>query len=262
MSRRYWADDPYWREAAEAFVNARSRGVRRVSIDLDALEEVMYRGDGPAYRLLEAMLSIQEREAFDGFRGAPRVLAGLVMRLSQLTREDSATDALTAVLSDITQLRVDAMVNAANESLAPGGGVCGAIHAAAGPELALACAKVAPCKEGQARITAAFALPSTYVIHTVGPRWHGGDRGEPATLTSAYRSTFGIARAYGVGRIAFPSISSGIFGYPLRPATAIAVQEAHAAIDRGDVQRVIFACFSREVLAAYAAEGVTVAQRE
>lgn len=166
------------------------------------------------------------------------------------------TAPLTAVLADITRLDVDAIVNAANESLAPGGGVCGAIHAAAGPQLAVACERVAPCPAGDARITPGFALPARYVIHAVGPRWHGGHHGEPELLARAYRAVFALARARDITRIAFPAISTGIFGYPLQAATQIGVREARAAAERGDVERVVFACFSGEVLEAYRAEGV------
>lgn len=164
---------------------------------------------------------------------------------------------LTALLTDITRLDVGAIVNAANESLAPGGGVCGAIHAAAGPQLGEACEREAPCPAGEARITPGFDLPARYVIHAVGPRWHGGHHGEPELLADAYRASFALAREHGVTSIAFPAISTGIFGYPLQPATAIAVREARAAVERGDVDRIVFACFSNDVLQAYRAEGVT-----
>lgn len=167
---------------------------------------------------------------------------------------------LTALLTDITRLDVDAIVNAANESLAPGGGVCGAIHAAAGLRLAEACERVAPCPAGDARITPGFDLPARHVIHAVGPRWHGGHRGEAELLAGAYRASFARARAHGAKSIAFPAISTGIFGYPLQPATAIAVREARAAVEQGDVGQVIFACFSREVLEAYEREGVATSQ--
>jgi O-acetyl-ADP-ribose deacetylase len=170
-----------------------------------------------------------------------------------------AGPALSAQLVDITRLDVDAIVNAANAWLAPGGGVCGAIHGAAGPQLAEACAVRGGCPEGEARITPGFRLAARYVIHAVGPRWQGGDQGEPDRLASAYRAAFALARLHGVRSIALPAISTGIFGYPLKPATAIAVEEARAAMGRGDVSRVIFACFSPDVLAAYAALDVFAA---
>ena len=163
---------------------------------------------------------------------------------------------LRAILADITTLDVDAIVNAANEQLLPGGGVCGAIHRAAGPELAEACAIVAPCPTGEARITPGFNLPARLVIHAVGPRWFGGDQGEPELLAGAYRSAFHLAKESRVRSIAFPAISTGIFGYPLHPATAIAVRVAREVAPASGVEEVTFVCFSEEVLAAYRKEGV------
>ncbi len=165
---------------------------------------------------------------------------------------------IAARLVDITTLDVDAIVNAANSELAPGGGVCGAIHRAAGPDLAVACALLRPCPTGQARLTHGFGLPARFVIHAVGPVWSGGDRGEPELLASAYRASLEIARQEGLRSIAFPAISTGIYGYPLDAATTIAIATVRDALAMpGSVDRVIFACFSPEVLTAYAAEGVT-----
>src|SRR5262245_39958293 len=130
---------------------------------------------------------------------------------------------ISARLADITTLEVDAIVNAANTALAPGGDVCGAIHQAAGPELARACAKVSPCATGEARLTPGFALPARFVIHAVGPVWQGGNTGEAALLESAYRNSLAIAKAEGFRSIAFPAISTGIYGYPLRAATRVAI---------------------------------------
>ena len=164
---------------------------------------------------------------------------------------------LSAELVDITTLDVDAIVNAANSSLAPGGGVCGAIHRAAGPELARACAKVAPCPAGEARITPGFQLPARFVIHAVGPVWHGGHSGEADQLASAYTRSLELARGHGLTSIAFPAISTGIFGYPLRAATHIAVTTVAALVSEdASIQRVVFACFNDEALEAYASEGV------
>jgi len=163
---------------------------------------------------------------------------------------------LRAVLADITTLEVDAIVNAANDQLAPGGGVCGAIHRAAGPDLAEACAALGPCPVGDARVTPGFDLPARLVIHAVGPRWLGGDQGEPELLASAYRSAFRLAKESQVRSIAFPAISAGIFGYPLHPATAIAVRVAHEVAPASGVQEVTFVCFSEDVLAMYRHEGV------
>jgi O-acetyl-ADP-ribose deacetylase (regulator of RNase III) len=163
---------------------------------------------------------------------------------------------IRAVLADITTLEVDAIVNGANDQLAPGGGVCGAIHRAAGPELAAACTALGPCPVGEARVTPGFDLSARLVIHAVGPRWLGGDQGEPELLASAYRSAFRLAQESMVKRIAFPAISTGIFGYPLHPATAIAVRVAHEVAPASGVEEVVFVCFSEEVLAAYRHEGV------
>jgi O-acetyl-ADP-ribose deacetylase (regulator of RNase III) len=128
------------------------------------------------------------------------------------------------IRGDITKIQVDAIVNAANEALLPGGGVSGAIHRAAGPELAEACKAVAPCPTGEARITPGFRLPAKWVIHTVGPIWRGGTQNEPHLLESAYRSSLALAKQYGLRTVAFPSISTGIYGYPLEKAAPIALK--------------------------------------
>jgi O-acetyl-ADP-ribose deacetylase len=164
---------------------------------------------------------------------------------------------LTATVVDITTLDVDAIVNAANESLAPGGGVCGAIHRAAGPELARACAAIGHCPTGEARITPGFRLPARYVIHAVGPVWRGGGEGEPELLASAYRSAMRLASEHGLRSIAFPAISTGIYGYPLAQATPAAVSAVRESAEPGStVERVVFACFSPEVERAYRNAGV------
>jgi O-acetyl-ADP-ribose deacetylase (regulator of RNase III) len=164
---------------------------------------------------------------------------------------------LSARVVDITTLKLDAIVNAANEQLAPGGGVCGAIHRAAGPELARACAALAPCPTGDARVTPGFRLPAKFVLHAVGPVWHGGNAGEPELLASAYRAALRLARAQGLRSLAFPAISTGIYGYPLQAATDIAVQTTQTELmSDSTVQEVVFACFSPEVLAAYRHAGV------
>ena len=165
---------------------------------------------------------------------------------------------LEARLVDITTLAVDAIVNAANTSLLPGGGVCGAIHRAAGTELAVACARLGGCPTGQARITPGFHLPARYVIHAVGPIWEGGQHGEPALLALAYNASIDLASEWKLRRVAFPAISTGIFGYPVTAAAKIAVTTIRAAIaPPRAIEQVIFACFSREALEAYVAEGVT-----
>jgi O-acetyl-ADP-ribose deacetylase len=162
---------------------------------------------------------------------------------------------LSAEIVDITTLRVDAIVNAANERLAPGGGVCGSIHRAAGPELARACADQGPCPTGDARITPGFNLSSKFVIHAVGPVWQGGAAGEPDQLASAYRAALTLAAKHRLRSIAFPAISTGIFGYPLQQATDIAVATVRSHTDSG-IEQVIFACFSPEALEAYRRAGV------
>jgi O-acetyl-ADP-ribose deacetylase (regulator of RNase III) len=161
---------------------------------------------------------------------------------------------LTAALVDITTLDTDAIVNAANESLAPGGGVCGAIHRAAGPGLARACAAIGHCPTGEARITPGFSLPARYVIHAVGPVWRGGGEGEAELLASAYGSALQLAEQHGLRSIAFPAISTGIYGYPLDQATGVAVRAVRQFGEGGSgVQQIVFACFGPEVERAYRA---------
>ena len=155
---------------------------------------------------------------------------------------------------DITQLDVDAIVNAANERLAPGGGVCGAIHRAAGPELAEACRRSGPCPTGEARMTDGFKLAAGHVIHAVGPVWHGGTQGEDGLLAGAYGSSLALARDNGLRSIAFPAISTGVYGYPLERATGIAVGTVCDWVDGNALpDKVIFCVFGDEAERAYAA---------
>ncbi|HEY3215976.1 MAG TPA: macro domain-containing protein [Candidatus Eisenbacteria bacterium] len=164
---------------------------------------------------------------------------------------------IEAQIVDITTLAVDAIVNAGNPELTVGGGVCGAIHRKAGPRLAHACTLVAPCPTGQARLTPGFDLPARFVIHAVGPVWRGGYAGEADLLAGAYRSALDLARSEGLKSIAFPAISTGIFGYPVKAATSIAVAAVRgAAAHPWSLERVLFACFDAAVLEAYAEEGI------
>jgi O-acetyl-ADP-ribose deacetylase len=160
---------------------------------------------------------------------------------------------LRALRADITTLAVDAIVNAANERLAAGGGVCGAIFRAAGAaDLAAACAPLAPCPTGQARTTPGFALPARFVIHAVGPVWHGGGQGEAALLAAAYRASLAELRGVGGRSIAFPAISTGIYGYPPAEATAVAVRAVREDLaDHGDDPDVAFCCFDQATLDLY-----------
>src|SRR5260370_9811031 len=164
---------------------------------------------------------------------------------------------LVVRMADITTLTVDAIVNAANERLAPGGGVCGAIHAKAGPELAAACAALGGCPPGEARITPGSRLPARSVIPAVGPLWRGGAAGEPELLASAYRSSILLAQEHDLRSVAFPAISTGIFGYPLGPATRVTVEAVRAATARpGPIRPVSFACLASDVFIAYRDPGL------
>lgn len=159
---------------------------------------------------------------------------------------------MQAIQADITSLTIDAVVNAANESLLGGGGVDGAIHRAAGPELREECKLLHGCETGQAKVTAGFGLKTKFVIHTVGPVWQGGQQGEAELLASCYRQCIELAEQHNISSIAFPAISTGVFGYPKQAATEIAVATISEAVQgTAVIGEVVFCCFSTSDLKQY-----------
>jgi O-acetyl-ADP-ribose deacetylase (regulator of RNase III) len=166
--------------------------------------------------------------------------------------EHMVSERIMVVEGDITKQEVDAMVNAANTTLLGGGGVDGAIHQAAGPRLHEECRKLGGCATGQAKITKGYNLPAKWVIHTVGPVWQGGGRHEEELLASCYRASLELAVEKAVGSIAFPAISTGVYGFPLELATAIAVREVKNFLERNpSLERVVFVCFGKHAYECY-----------
>ena len=164
----------------------------------------------------------------------------------------SISHRLAVIAGDITQQRVDAIVNAANTTLLGGGGVDGAIHRAAGPELLAECRTLGGCATGQAKITRGYKLPAKWVIHTVGPVWQDGLHDEPELLANCYRSCFALVGKYGIQTVAFPAISTGVFGFPMERAARIAMHETTRFLEHNQtVEKVILVCFGTKALESY-----------
>jgi O-acetyl-ADP-ribose deacetylase (regulator of RNase III) len=180
-----------------------------------------------------------------------------------MDRLDIGATALSVIVADITTLAVDAIVNAANESLLGGGGVDGAIHRAAGPELLAECREIGGCPTGEARITRGYRLPARFVIHTVGPVWRGGRSGEPELLASAYRSSLELALENGLRRIAFPAISTGVYAFPADQAAEIAARTVAGFVEAHPdaFAEIAFCCFSEASAKHHRAALAALAER-
>ncbi len=204
--------------------------------------------------LITSAVVTGDRLTYDRYsdQGETRVLEELIAGciLDESPSEKIGRPELTVVLGDITTLPVDAIVNAANNTLLGGSGVNGAIHRAAGPELLEYCRTLGGCETGQAKITPGFDLTARWVIHTVGPVWRGGGHGEPDLLASCYRESLARADEVGAGTVAFPAISTGVYGYPIEAAAAIAVETVLSTPT--DVDDVVFVCFEQATFDAYA----------
>lgn len=184
--------------------------------------------------------------------GSSRASSGVLHRQAQNSSVTRMSSKLMAVHGDIVSLDVDAVVNAANSTLLGGGGADGAIHDAAGPELFDACRRLDGCDVGDAKITAGYKMKAKFIIHAVGPIWRGGARGEPQLLASCYRRSLELAAAHNVRSIAFPSISTGAFGYPIDQAALVAIAEVRNFVrSLTSLREVTFCCFSPEDLAVY-----------
>lgn len=163
-----------------------------------------------------------------------------------------SSDKISVIKGDITLQKVDAIVNAANNSLLGGGGVDGAIHKAAGSGLLEECRKIKGCPTGEARITGGYNLPARFVVHTVGPVWRGGNEGEAEALAKCYRNCLEVALQHGIKTIAFPSISTGVYGFPVELASRIAVREVTSMLEKNEsIEKVVFVCFNRTVYSSY-----------
>lgn len=159
---------------------------------------------------------------------------------------------VSIILGDITKIEVDAIVNAANNTLLGGGGVDGAIHRAAGPELLEECRQLNGCKTGETKITKGYKLPAKFVIHTVGPIWRGGNHNEDELLAACYRNSLQLASENGIRTIAFPSISTGAYGFPVERAAGIAMREIYRFLnEHSDIERVLMVCFDKKTMEAY-----------